>query len=76
MFKLLNSKLAKLAFSLFIFFAPFYKVFFKNLVYVFKAVPAHNPALNFINLNSDRAKEFTFRMSAFLNSELYKVGLA
>ena len=42
---------------------------FSNL-FGFKAISAHNSAQNFIKLNSDSAKEFTFRTSvqAFCNS--------
>ena len=40
-------------------FTKFFQIF-----YVFIAISAHNSAQNFIKLNSDRAKEFTLRMSA------------
>ena len=47
----------------FIFLAKFYYFFFKFHMFVI-AILVHNSAQHYIKLNSDAAKEFTFRMSA------------
>ena len=42
---------------------PNFTIFLK-IIFAFKAVSAHNSAQNFIKPDSDRTKEFTFRMSS------------
>ena len=60
-----KAKLAKQA--LFHIFGTLWR-FCLQIFYVFKAILVHNSAQNCIKLNSDRAKEFTLRMSVSMAS--------
>ena len=53
--------------ALFHVFGTICQRFFSSYIPCFMAILVHNSAQNYIKQNSDRAKEFTFRMSGLVH---------